>query len=326
MNVQPFQLLPEYRDYVWGGDKLRPGYVPTAEAWVVYEGDLIGGAQDGGAQNGGAHPLAGKTLAQATQILGKDLLGQIPLAATGLRFPLLIKLLDCAAWLSLQVHPNDQQARALEGPEHFGKTEAWYILDAEPGAEILCGFQAPVTPPELEQAVRQGRILDLARRIPLTGGDSIFIPAGMLHALGPGLLVYEVQQTSNLTYRVFDWNRPASDGRPLHIEQSLAVLDTQAVGQARPWPGTCEGQAQCLIACPYFTLELLAGSAQPFTLDTLGQSFHTLTVVEGQAQVAGAGWRHHLERFQTLVVPAACGAYTVQPLDSSTQVLKASVE
>jgi len=99
-----------------------------------------------------------------------------------------------------------------------------------------------------------------------------------------------------------------------------------AVGQARPWPGISEGEPQCLIACPYFTLELLAGASQPFALDTRRQSFHTLTVVDGRAQVAGAGWSHPLGRFQTLVVPAACGAYTVQPLDGEMQVLKASVE
>lgn len=315
MAILPFQLIPQYRDYVWGGDRLRPGHAPTAEAWVVYEGDLVA---DG--------PLTGKTLCEAAASLGEDLLGAIPLATTGLRFPLLIKLLDCAAWLSLQVHPNDEQAQALEGPGHFGKTEAWYMVEAAPEAEILCGMQAPVTPEVLAQAVRQGQILDLARRIPVKTGDTIFIPPGMLHALGPGLLVYEVQQTSNLTYRVFDWNRPASEGRKLHIDQSLAVLNPAAVRQAQPWPGSRDGQVQQLIECPYFTLELLAGTGQPFALDTRRQSFHALTVIEGQAQVRGDEWGFDLERLQSLVVPAACGAYTVKGRGGEVQVLKAAVE
>jgi mannose-6-phosphate isomerase len=315
MEIQPFYLIPQYRDYVWGGDRLRPGQAPTAEAWVVYEDDLVA---DG--------PLAGKTLGEAAAGLGEDLLGAVPLASTGRRFPLLIKLLDCAAWLSLQVHPNDEQARALEGPGHFGKTEAWYVIEAAPEAEILCGLKEPVTLPVLAQAVRNGEILELARRIALKPGDSIFIPPGMLHALGPGLLVYEVQQTSNLTYRVFDWNRPASEGRKLHIDQSLAVLNPAAGGQAQPWPGPKAGQAQRLVDCAYFTLELLAGAEQPFALDTRRRSFHTLTVIEGQARAQGDGWRYDLERFQTLLVPAACGAYTVEGRGGEVQVLKSSVE
>lgn len=312
--LTPFELLPEYRDYMWGGDRLRPGQVPTAEAWVVYEQDRIA-----------AGPLAGRSLAEAAAEFGPALLGRRPLETTGLRFPLLIKLLDCAAWLSLQVHPNDEQARALAGPGFFGKTEAWHVVEAAPGAEILCGFQRPLNKDALAEVLRQGNLLDWVRHVPLHTGDSIVIAPGMLHALGPGLLVYEVQQTSDLTYRVFDWNRPASTARPLHIEQSLAVLDTQAVAEALPQPAVVEGQAQRVAASRYFALDLLAGQTRPFSGDTRSESFHALTVLDGRADVSGEGWRQSLGRFQTLLVPAECGAYEVQPLEP-LRALKAWVE
>ncbi|RPJ43039.1 MAG: class I mannose-6-phosphate isomerase, partial [Chloroflexi bacterium] len=198
-------LEPQYRDYVWGGKRLRPGQV-TAEAWVVYEGDRI--TND---------PLAGKTLGEAADQFGPALLGQRVFQRTGSRFPLLVKLLDCAQWLSLQVHPNDEQAVRLEGPGHFGKTEAWHILEADTGAEILCGFKTEAEQTNWQQAVRDGTILDYTQRVPIHTGETVFIHPGTMHALGPGLLVYEVQQTSDITYRVFDWNRPASAGRKLHI-------------------------------------------------------------------------------------------------------------
>ena len=123
------QLISEYRDYVWGGQRLRPGTL-TAEAWIVYEGDRIA--------NG---PLQGATLGEAAQQLGGALLGQKAMARTGTRFPLLIKILDCNEWLSVQVHPNDEQARQMEGPDQFGKTEAWYILDASEDAQLIAGVK-----------------------------------------------------------------------------------------------------------------------------------------------------------------------------------------
>jgi mannose-6-phosphate isomerase len=138
-------------------------------------------------------------------------------------------------------------------------------------------------------------------------------------------LVYEVQQTSDITYRVFDWNRPASSRRKLHIEQSLAVLDPSAGGQAAPPPPFVDGAVQQLVSCPYFTLSLLTAEHATILLDTDGQSFHTMTVIEGQVEVRGQGWQQAFDRFETAVIPASSGAYQVSPL-SRARVLKASVE
>jgi mannose-6-phosphate isomerase len=310
----PLQLVPEYRDYVWGGMRLRPGDQRTAEAWVVYEQNQI--------KNG---DLAGKSLLEAVQSLGPDLLGRRVYERTGSRFPLLIKLLDCADWLSLQVHPNDEQARRLEGPDQFGKTEAWHILEADPGAKLLFGLHPGTTPEVLKEAVSDGTILDLVQEHQVQPGDTVFIRPGMIHALGPGLLIYEVQQTSNITYRVFDWNRPAAAGRKLHIEQSLEVLDPQAEARIVPRPALPEGGRSELAQSQYFTLELLHGEEKALDLDPQGETFHTLTVTAGQARVEGRGWSLDLHRLDSLVLPANTGPYRLIP-QGRMSALKSSVE
>lgn len=309
-----FGLEPQYRDYVWGGSRLRPQQSPTAEAWVVYEGDLITSG-----------PLAGQTLGEAAHTYGPALLGERVVSRTGTRFPLLVKLLDCAQWLSLQVHPNDAQAIQLEGPGQFGKTEAWHILEADPGAEILCGFKPGAQQANWKQAVRGGEILEYAQSLPVKTGETVFIPAGTMHALGPGLFVYEVQQVSDITYRVFDWNRPASSGRKLHIEQSLAVIDPTATGKAEPEPTFIDGKAARLVTCPYFALELLTSAANPLHLAPQGKTFHALTVIDGRIRIEGKGWGQTFEKLQTALVPANSEPYAVYPLARS-RVLKASVE
>ncbi len=291
------RLATVYHERVWGGQRLRPGGRPIGEAWIVHEENrVVGGASDG------------RTLAELVAAQGEALLGRRPLAQGGARFPLLIKLLDAQDWLSVQVHPNDAQAVALEGPGQLGKTEAWHILDAAPRARLICGLRPGTTREALAAAIERGTIVELAHELAVAAGDTVFIPAGTIHALGPGLFLYEVQQTSDITYRVFDWERPPSAGRTLHIEQSLAVSDPARSGAVQPRPHERPGEPQPLVTCPYFALEAIVGPAQG---DTQGASFHALTVIAGEATVAGDGWRHDLGAYESVVVPAACGAYTI---------------
>ena len=132
----------------------------------------------------------------------------------------------------------------LEGPGYFGKTEAWHVLDAAPGAQLIAGMRPGTTAAALAAAIRDGTILDCVQYQAVRAGDTVFMPARTIHALGPGLLIYEVQQTSDLTYRVFDWNRPATPGRALHIEKSLAVADPSAAAPARPAPRSRPGSGR----------------------------------------------------------------------------------
>lgn len=314
MELNSFlKLTPAYRDYVWGGDRLRPGHYPTAEAWVVWEGDVI--------ESG---PLAGKTLGEAAQEYGDSVLGAKPTSRTGTRFPLLIKLLDCAEWLSLQVHPNDQLAVELEGQGQFGKTEAWHILDAKPDARLIAGLKPDTPADQLAESIRTGTVIDHVQYVDVKQGDTVFMPAGTLHALGPGLLVYEVQQTSDWTYRVYDWGRPATEKRPLHIDKSIRATRTDFTAPIIPPPAAGDGTQHMLVQSDYFTLEMLSSKSNAIELDTEGQSFHAMTVIEGKALLQAGDAQVELDRFQTAVVPAQVGRYQFQVL-ADCRALKSAV-
>jgi len=306
------KLIPAYRDYVWGGDRLRPGHHPTAEAWVVWEDDQI--------ESG---PLAGRTLGEAATEFGEALLGSKALSHTGTRFPLLIKLLDCAQWLSLQVHPNDEQAVELEGAGQFGKTEAWHILETQPDATLIAGLKPGTSPEMLADSIRNGTIIEHVQYAQVNAGDTVFMPAGTLHALGPGLLVYEVQQTSNWTYRVYDWGRPQTEARRLHIDKSIQVTQTGAAGTI-PLPDCRDGAQEKLIECEYFTLEMLCASQNTIHLDTKGESFHAVTVIEGRAALQTESESLELDKFHTAVIPASTGSYQFEP-SSDCRALKSSL-
>jgi len=309
-----FLLEPQYRERVWGGRRLKASDPPVGEAWVAFEESLIrGGAQ------------AGLTVARLAADYGEQFLGSDVAERFGARFPLLVKLLDCADWLSVQVHPDDEQAARLVGPGAFGKTEAWYFLEAEEGATVYAGVRPGTTRDGLARAIRDGRILDVSRRLEVRAGQTLYIPAGTLHSLGPGLLLYEVQQASDTTFRVYDWDRPASAGRSLHIEESVAVADPDsapvpAMPQARPG-----SPAAAALSCDYFELDVVRVGDTVFECDTGGGSFHVLTLTEGEAEVSCGGEAVRLERYETALVAGGAGAYRLRSDAGGAQVLRASV-
>lgn len=315
MNKSPFSLAPEYRDYVWGGSRLRPQIVPTAEAWIIYEGNRITSG-----------PYAGRSLSDLSSEFGVDLLGTRAVAQTGTRFPVLVKILDCAQWLSLQVHPDDEQAQRLEGKGFFGKTEAWHVLEAEPDAQLVAGIKPGVTAERLTSAIqsKSEAILDLVEKVGVRAGDTLFMNPGTIHALGPGMLIYEIQQTSDITYRVYDWGRPETETRKLHIDKAVAVSNPNAVSLVVRPPQINDGEMQTLIQCQYFNLDEIIVERKTVRLETGGESFHGLTVIEGQVQVSAEGEAFVLNKFDTLLIPACCGVYQIQPLQKS-RLLKASV-
>ena len=306
---------PIIRNYIWGGRSLlsiagldaEKNNDPIAEVWALYEDNPVSNSV-----------VAGRTLAELVAEFPAEILGT-RIADQGIkRFPLLIKLLDCERWLSLQVHPNDEQARQLEGPQFMGKTEAWHILNAQPDAQLIAGINPTTTAEALHAAIGNETILDLVEYHRVKTNDTIFMPAGTIHALGPGLLVYEVQQTSDLTYRVFDWNRPQTKGRVLHVEKSIAVTDLHSQGQITRQKNFNDGAAS-LIQCPYFHLEMLAA---PRERDTRGESFHALTVISGEAHIVTQETHASLRKFDTILLPAVCGKYR---LDGNFQILCSSI-
>lgn len=220
--LYPLTFHPILKERVWGGrnlerlyQKLLPPDVPIGESWEISdrpEGVSV-------IANG---PLAGKDLRWLMEHHRKDLLGDATDCAG--RFPLLIKLLDAQDTLSIQVHPPAQVAPQLGGEP---KTEMWYIADAQPGANLHVGLKQGVTRTDFERAIQGGTVADCVHRVPVKAGDAMFLPSGRLHAIGAGLVIFEIQQNSDTTYRVFDWNRTGLDSKPreLHVAQSLASID-----------------------------------------------------------------------------------------------------
>ena len=307
----PFRLTPIYRDYVWGGKRLRPEAEITAEAWIIYDGNKVA---DG--------LFAGEMLAQVAEREGAALLGNKVAALTGNRFPLLIKLLDCASWLSLQVHPNNEQAEQLEGIGHFGKTEAWYLIQADKGAELISGFQAGVTRADIQKSVGRKEILDLVNRQPVKTGDTIFIEPGTVHALGPGLLLYEIQQNSDITYRVYDWDRPMTEGRKLHIQESISVLNPDARGNfiSTDEIPKVSGKKE-LVSCKYFTLDLVDSVSGQAAVNLRGESFSTVTALQDSIKVHGENWIFELHALESLFIPAIQGMYWVEGASTATALV-----
>jgi mannose-6-phosphate isomerase len=314
MTQRLFLLEPQYRERVWGGQRLKAADPPVGEAWVASEESRV---------RAGEH--AGRTVAELSAEYGEHLLGRAAFEAYGTRFPLLVKLLDCADWLSVQVHPNDEQAERLVGPGEFGKSEAWHFIEAEPGATIYAGVKQGTSEEELEAAIRTGRVLEVAERLGVRAGETVYIPAGTLHALGPGLLLYEVQQSSDTTYRVYDWDRPASAGRKLHVEESVAVTDPRKGAVVRPAPELRGTAATAALVCPSFELEVIRLGGDALGGDTRGETFHLLTVTEGGAELSCDGETVPLGQYETALVAGAAGAYRLRHAGRGARLLRAAV-
>ena len=333
-QIYPLSFEPVYKDYIWGGRnlgtklgrKIPPGIV--AESWEV-------AAHPHGQSKVASGPLAGYPLDALTERLGERLMGQ---AAGSPNFPLLVKLLDSTRWLSVQVHPDDTYAREHAG--ELGKTELWVILHAEPGAELIYGLKAGVDREQLSQAAADGAIEPLLHCVSIRAGDAIYLPAGTVHALGPGAIVAEIQQNSDTTYRLYDWGRTGTDGtaRPLHIRQALDVIDWRMTeleiarppvlpspdGWTRellsdlrtiggPSPPALRSPAGTPTACPYFQVERLTGRPGSNWSDICaGDTFQIWAALSGSATLRWAGAPVALRAVSWLLLPAALGAFELQ--------------
>lgn len=316
ISLYPLRLEPLYRRYLWGGRKLAtvlgrqlPPGDDFAESWEVVD---RGPDQSRIA----AGPLAGTTLGELLRRAPRQLLGergadraraqarQMGAPEASLSFPLLIKLLDAQRSLSVQVHPDDERA-VRRTPPDLGKTEAWVVLDAVPGATVYAGLKPGCGPAELVAAVAQGKTAECLHCFQPAVGDCLFLPAGTVHALGAGLVVYEVQQSSDTTYRLYDWQRVGADGKPraLHIPEALEAINYQAgpVTPQVPQPGAVP-DVERLVTCDKFRLDRWRTS-RPLTLGG-DDSCRVVTVVQGTVEVAGDGVAQPLVAGQTVLLPA----------------------
>lgn len=309
-----YVLEPQARERVWGGQRLKPQQPPIGEIWCAYGKSRI--------LNGSA---AGRTVDDLTRDMSAAFVGTVVAERFPESFPLLIKLLDCADWLSVQVHPNDEQAARLEGPGYRGKTEAWHFIDAIPGATIMAGVRPGTSRDELARAIRTGRMLDVSPSIAVHPGETYLLHAGTMHALGPGLLLYEVQQSSDITYRVYDWDRPASAGRELHIAQAIAVTDPERQAIRTSSPVSRDTPSSIAVGCSYFVLDILNIANIATVGDTGGNTFHVLTVTSGTVDLRCGDERVRLEKFETALVAGAAGSYQIRAVDPPAAVLRARV-
>ncbi len=319
--MHPLILAPVYRRYLWGGRRfatalgrdLPPGD-DFAESWELVDRP----ATDGGDQSVvAAGPLTGRPLGDLVRGHGRELLGRhAPLPA----FPLLFKFLDACRDLSVQVHPDDIRAARLSPPDR-GKTEAWYVIDAAPGSRIYAGLEPGVGQVELAAAIRAGTCADVLHSFEPRPGDCIFIPAGTVHAIGAGLLVGEIQQSSDVTYRLFDWNRTGPDGkpRPLHVEAGVeAVTKFGPVAPVQP-TATADPAVKRLVTSDYFLLD----EVQPTNSWSVGgdDACHFLAVLEGAIAFADRWNLPTVRRGQTVLVPSAIGRQTLRTAPGTSTTL-----
>ena len=283
------KLYPECKDYIWGGNKLKEKYgkqtdkSPCAESWELSFH-----------KDGLTRLFSGKTLLETAveTDLGTNC-KKFPF------FPVLIKFIDAKENLSVQVHPSDEYA--LKNENSFGKTEMWYIVEAEQGAGIYLGFNRDVTQEEYETAIKENRLTELLNFYDVKAGECYFIPSGTIHAIGKGCLICEIQQNSNLTYRVYDYGRKDKDGktRELHIEKALKVTSLRKFA-----PTTF---TDCLGKCEYFTVEKHEINGEK-ELTANGTSFQCITCVKGNGFINGM----EIKQGDSYFIPASFGEYRLQ--------------
>jgi len=304
--MEILKLKAIYKEMIWGGDKLGKIYgkpIPSAstgESWEAAEHKNGCSLIDGGKYDG-------KKITEALS----DMNGMGTLNEGAEKFPLLIKFIDANDKLSVQVHPDDAYAAELEQGE-LGKTEMWYILDAAEGANLIFGFNKDITKEEFATAIKEGTLSDVLNFVDVKKGDVFFIPAGRVHAICEGLLIAEIQQNSDTTYRLFDWNRVDKNGNPrqLHIEKGVKVSDTSSsLGLERTEALTyTDGDAErsMLAMCRYFAAERIGvkGNAK---LDCDNTSFNIITVLDGEGEIDGVC----AKAGDGFIVPAGYGKYSV---------------
>jgi mannose-6-phosphate isomerase len=300
LTAAPLFFEPIYKKTLWGGTALGsrfnrpiPDGQQVGESW-----DIVSHAADQSRLSTG--PLAGASLAELAANYRDALLGKTPSSGS---FPLLCKFIDANDRLSVQVHPDDRNAR-LNGWGEFGKTECWYILDAQPGAEIILGWNRDVSREEISRRIENGSLPEVLNRIPIQKGDLLFVPAGTVHAIMEGTLIYEMQETSDTTLRLFDWDRVDAAGarRPLQVRDALTVLDMKAHSGYRINPVVLDegGSSRAVrIAIEEYTF----GSQRDFILRAR-HSFRIVTVVAGTLELRYPGGNAAIRAGGTVLLPA----------------------
>jgi mannose-6-phosphate isomerase len=312
--LYPYVLQPKLAAAIWGGSDLVEHFgkygdpnQTWGESWECWDANVV--------LNG---PLAGESVAQLRERLGAQFLGDLDPSRI---FPILTKIITARDWLSVQVHPDDAYAERAEH-QHNGKTECWYVLEAQPGAELVMGWLRDTSREEYERRVKDGTLGDILRRVPVKAGDAFYIPAGRVHAIGAGVTLYETQQASDLTYRMYDWNRVGADGkpRPLHIEKAADVLDYRALPadhSLEELTYAYEGFSRtALIADSHFLVEHVSATETPASMHTRNRPLIITALNEG-LELQCQGGSAVLAPYETALVPAGAGEVSIRSASGS---------
>ncbi|UHA72238.1 mannose-6-phosphate isomerase, class I [Paenibacillus sp. 481] len=305
----PLKFQPEFKERVWGGRALE-GFGLTLPDGHIGEGWMIGDHPNGTTKvvNG---DLAGLGLDEIRTEFGAEWLGSKGCSDKNGRFPLLIKLLDCNDDLSIQVHPNDTYEALPDG--ELGKTEMWYVLDAKPDAKIIYGLKENVSREMFAKCIEENNIIEHLHYVSVQAGDTFYIPAGTVHALCAGVVVAEIQQNSDTTYRLYDYDRPGLDGKPreLHIEHSLNVIAYEGAGASHMKANSAPPNHWLTLAdSPYFIVEkgIVDGA---WSLTTTPESFVILTICEGSGFLQWADQSLTIQAGECILLPANLGTYSL---------------
>lgn len=306
------KLTAPCRDYIWGGERLRREFGKKSDADKIAESWELCSRADGQSviENG---EFTGKTLGEFIEANGKTAV----LGTESARFddfPIFIKLIDAADDLSVQVHPPDDYALKHEGER--GKNELWYVVDADDGAELIYGFKREMTRGEFAERIKNGTLLEVTNNVPVKKGDVFFIESGTLHSIGKGILIAEIQQNSNTTYRVYDYGRTGKDGKPreLHIEKALEVTERVPPKFSAAAQGTPQrlggGIITLLRACEYFTVNKLELDGA-VSLEADKRSFNSLLILDGEAEIKAAGGGVSAKKGDSVFITAGTGEYEI---------------
>ncbi len=320
--LYPLKFRPIYKDKIWGGNSLKSVLgkdIPSdriGESWEISDHDDDTSIIENGS-------LAGKSLHEVFLDNPKDLMGERLASRYEDKFPLLIKLIDAKDKLSVQVHPDDEYASKNENGS-FGKSEAWYIVHAEPGAFIIAGLSKKMDREMFEKAIQSGKVEECVHKLPVKAGDFIYIPAGRIHAIMPGILINEIQQNSDITYRVFDWNRMDDSGKPrdLHVRQSLETINFKDAQVTTGKPVAVHSDKTILIENSLFTIEKLFVQDECKASTKNDNSFHAYTVIRGSGSVEHAGDSIPVSQGESFLVPYSIGDYKLKGGSSDFSLIR----
>jgi mannose-6-phosphate isomerase len=310
-DLYPLKFETVLKEKVWGGNALAERYNKKhtgggniGESWEVSAvSDFVSVVSNGF--------LAGNNLGELIEVYMGDITGDTVYETFGNEFPLLIKLIEARQDLSIQVHPDDELAKKRH--QAYGKTEMWYILESENGARIYTGFKEGVTMEMYQAAVQNGTIAELMNVEEARPGDVFFTPAGRVHAIGAGIVLAEIQQTSDITYRIFDWNRTGKEKRELHTDLALDAIDFNAAGKTRMRTEPVFNTSRNLVSCEFFNADILRFNAPVRKEYFLRDSFNIYICTDGEFIIRWDDKHDHVKKGETVLVPAMIKEVTLEP-------------